>query len=82
MAVVDGTRTLAPADWLASDRLWVVRPRDGADAFWAAEELARSGAFGLVAVDGERAAVRRVGARLRQAARDGGAAVVVLETAP
>src|SRR5690606_16322875 len=62
VAIVDAGGTLAPADWASvggppQARLWFVRPRPGAaeeagrQALWAAEVLARSGAFGLVALD-------------------------------
>ncbi len=62
-AYVDGTRTLAPAPW-AVEKLgkpgpfWVVRPPLGGEGgvgggvLSATEELLRSGAFGLVVVEG------------------------------
>ncbi len=58
-AYVDGTGTLAPAPW-AFGRLgpngampfWVVRPPAPAGVLLAAEDLLRSGAFGLVIAEG------------------------------
>lgn len=78
VAVVDATRTLAPRDWaaLAPHGLWVVRPDDPARAAWCADVLLRSGAFGLVVLDGAPVLARAVAMRLLQLARDADAALV------
>lgn len=84
--IVDAGRSLDAADWArvpGCDRLLVARPEGGAEAVWAAEVAARSGAFALVGLclgEGElsRAGLRRASPRLRVAAREGEAALVVL----
>ena len=85
VAVVDGSRSLDPVDWARlgrGSRLWVIRPQTVAESLWAAEELARSGVFRLVALDlgcgSSRGAIGRSASRLRNAARDGGSALLVL----
>ena len=85
VAVVDGGRTLDPVDWARlgrGRRLWVIRPRAAAEALWAAEELARSGIFRLVALQLGSSSVRgsmgSVGSRLRGAAREGSTGLLVL----
>ena len=85
VAVVDGSRTLDPVDWARmgrGSRLWVIRPRAVAEALWAAEELARSGIFRLVALQlgpcVSRVPLGSVASRLRSSARDGSTALLVL----
>jgi recombination protein RecA len=82
VAYVDAARTLDARDWaaLAEGRapLWVVRPTDAARGAWCADVLLRSGAFGLVVVDGAPTLTRSVALRLLQLARDADAALVLL----
>jgi recombination protein RecA len=81
VAYVDATRTLAPRDWAAlgtHEGLWVVRPEDGTRSAWCADVLLRSGAFGLVILDGAPALTRTVAVRLVRLARASDAAFVVL----
>lgn len=60
VAVVDATRTLDADGWCGADGrsapgVWVARPPDAAHAAegaWVAEQLLRTGAFGLVVLDG------------------------------
>ena len=84
VAVVDGTLTMDPVDWAgiaSDDLLWFVRPKGGEHALWAAELLARSGGFSLVAVDVSAvpfANRRRQGAHLRRAVREGGGALLLM----
>ncbi|MDQ8155166.1 MAG: hypothetical protein P3B98_10950 [Gemmatimonadota bacterium] len=81
VAYVDATRTLAPRDWAAlgsHEGLWVVRPEDGTRGAWCADVLLRSGAFGLVILDGAPALSRTVAVRLVRLARASDAAFVVL----
>ncbi len=83
-AYVDGTGTLAPAPWVFGRSgphgrapFWVVRPPAAAGVLVAAEELLRSGAFGLVVAEGadwSRAPV----VRLQRLARETGAALVAV----
>lgn len=84
VALVDATRTLDPASWCGPDGhsapgLWVARPPSAEHAMegaWVAETLLRTGAFGLVVLDGP--APQPVEAhRLRAIARDTDAAVLV-----
>jgi len=84
VAVVDATRTLDAAAWCGPDGrsapgLWVARPPAEGHAdegAWVAETLLRTGAFGLVVLDG--AAPGPVEAhRLRAIARETDAAVLV-----
>lgn len=84
VAVVDATRTLDPAAWCEPDGssapgLWVARPPSAAhtdEGAWVAETLLRTGAFGLVVLDGP--APEPVEAhRLRAIARETDAAVLV-----
>jgi hypothetical protein len=78
VAVVDATRTLAPRDWATpAGGLWVVRPEEPARAAWCADVLLRSGAFGLVVLDGAPVLSRAVALRLLQLARDADAALVL-----
>lgn len=81
VAYVDATRTLAPRDWAAlgsHEGLWVVRPEDGTRGAWCADVLLRSGAFGLVILDGAPTLSRTVAVRLVRLARASDAAFVVL----
>jgi len=84
VAVVDAGRTLDPAAWCqatghSAPGLWVARPPTAAHAVegaWVAETLLRTGAFGLVVLDGP--APQPVEAhRLRAIARETDAAVLV-----
>jgi len=80
VAFVDAARTLAPqaAAHLADlGRFWVVRPRGTESAWWCADVLLRTGAFGLVVVDQAPAPARPVAVRLQRLARDKDAALVV-----
>ncbi|MBI2408313.1 MAG: hypothetical protein HYV19_08460 [Gemmatimonadetes bacterium] len=81
VAYVDASRTLAPRDWAAlgaHDGLWVVRPDDPQRGAWCADVLLRSGAFGLVILDGAPALSRPVTVRLVRLARASDAAFVLL----
>jgi hypothetical protein len=87
VAYVDGARTLAPRDWAAAaqtGRLWVVRPPDKSHqsrSAWCADVLLRSGAFGLVVLDGGSGVMplsRQVAVRLTRLAREHDAALVVV----
>ncbi|HEV7587975.1 MAG TPA: hypothetical protein VGO40_07565 [Longimicrobium sp.] len=84
VAVVDATLTLDPAAWCGEDGgsppgVWVARPpapgheEEGA---WVAESLLRTGAFGLVVLDGPLPDATAVH-RLRALARETGAALLV-----
>jgi len=80
VAVVDGSRTLAPRDWAAvgdSGRLWVVRPPDPDRGAWCADILLRSGAFSLVVLDGTPPLTRPVASRLTRLAQEHDVALVV-----
>ena len=84
VALVDATRTLDPAAWCGPDGhsapgLWVARPPAAERAIegaWVAETLLRTGAFGLVVLDGPIPAAVEAH-RLRAAARDTDAALLV-----
>ncbi|MFA6165616.1 MAG: hypothetical protein WC700_03300 [Gemmatimonadaceae bacterium] len=81
VAYVDAARTLAPRDWAAlgaHDGLWVVRPGDSSRGAWCADVLLRSGAFGLVVLDGAPVLSRPVAVRLVRLARSSDAAFVLL----
>lgn len=81
VAYVDAARTLAARDWAAlgaHDGLWVVRPDDSSRGAWCADVLLRSGAFGLVVLDGAPALSRPVAVRLVRLARSSDAAFVLL----
>ena len=87
-AYVDGTGTLAPAPWVlgrlgpgGAPPFWVVRPPSPDGVLPAAEELIRSGVFGLVvAEDGEWS--RTVAVRLQRLARGSGVALVAVVDRP
>jgi hypothetical protein len=84
VAVVDAALTLDAGDWCGADDgplagLWVARPPAAGRAdegAWAAEALLRSGAFGLVVLDGGVPVPAEVH-RLRALARETDAAVLV-----
>lgn len=84
VAVVDGTRSFCASDWVGisqSTNLWFIRPPAVKQSLGAAEVLARSGAFELVAVDlgSQRAAFSSTqNAHLRRAVKEGGASLVLL----
>jgi len=82
VAFVDAARTLAPqaAAHLADlGPFWVIRPRGTESAWWCADVLLRTGAFGLVVVDQATAPSRAVAVRLQRLARDKDAVLVVRE---
>ncbi|MFN8571559.1 MAG: ATPase domain-containing protein [Gemmatimonadaceae bacterium] len=84
VAYVDAARTLSPRDWAVlgeSGLLWVVRPKDATRGAWCADVLLRSGAFGLVILDGVPGVSREVGIRLTRLARDSDAAFVLVQDA-
>jgi hypothetical protein len=84
VAVVDAGLTLDAAGWCGEDDgplpgVWIARPPGpdrAEEGAWAAEALLRSGAFGLVVLDGAAPAPAEVH-RLRALARDASAAVLV-----
>jgi hypothetical protein len=81
VAYVDATRTLAPGDWTAlsaTGRLWIVRPPEHDQGAWSADVLLRSGAFGLVVLDGTPPLKRSVFVRLNRLARESQAALLVV----
>lgn len=81
VAYVDGARTLAPRDWAGAGetgRLRVVRPLDAERSAWCADILLRSGAFGLVVLDGGSPLPRQIAVRLTRLAREQNAALVVV----
>ena len=85
VAFVDAARTLAPqaAAHLADlGRFWVVRPRGTESAWWCADVLLRTGAFGLVVVDQAPAPHRHVAVRLQRLASDNDAVLVVRGARP
>ncbi len=83
VAFVDAARTLAPqaaAHLAALGRFWVIRPRGTASAWWCADVLLRTGAFGLVVVDQAPLAPRPVAVRLQRLAADKDAVLLVRDT--
>jgi hypothetical protein len=85
VAFVDAARTLAPqaAAHLADlGRFWVVRPRGTESAWWCADVLLRTGAFGLVVVDQAPVPHRNVSVRLQRLASDKDSALVVRGARP
>lgn len=81
VAYVDASRTLSPRDWAAegaSGLLWVVRPKEAARGTWCADVLLRSGAFGLVVLDGAPAVTREMAIRLTRLAQESDAAFVLM----
>ena len=82
VALVDAARSLAPqaaAHLAALGQFWVIRPRGTESAWWCADVLLRTGAFGLVVVEQPAAPARHVALRLQRLARDKHAALVVRE---
>jgi hypothetical protein len=80
VALVDAERSLAPqaaAHLAALGAFWVVRPKANENAWWCADVLLRTGAFGLVIVDRVPAPARRVAVRLQRLAHDKDTALVI-----
>ena len=80
VALVDAARTLAPqaAAHLADlGQFWVIRPRGTESAWWCADVLLRTGAFGLLVVDQAPPPPRNIALRLQRLARDKDAVLVV-----
>jgi hypothetical protein len=80
VAIVDAERSLAPqaaAHLAAHGPFWVVRPKAHENAWWCADVLLRTGAFGLVIVDRAPMPVRRVAVRLQRLAHDKDCALVI-----
>jgi hypothetical protein len=85
VAVIDGSRTLAPREWAeagGSGRLWVIRPRGADRSAWCADILLRSGAFSLVVLDSAPALPRQVAVRLTRLAKEHDVALVVVGDHP
>jgi hypothetical protein len=85
VAIVDGSRTLAPREWAEagdSGRLWVIRPPAADRGAWCADILLRSSAFSLVVLDSAPALPRPVAIRLTRLAREHDVALVVVGDHP
>jgi hypothetical protein len=85
VAVIDGSRTLAPREWVEagdSGRLWVIRPAGADRSAWCADILLRSGAFSLVVLDGAPPLPRPVVIRLTRLAKEHDVALVVVGDSP
>ncbi|HEX6943007.1 MAG TPA: hypothetical protein VF128_08755 [Gemmatimonadaceae bacterium] len=85
VAIVDGSRTLAPREWAEagdSGRLWVIRPPGADRSAWCADILLRSSAFSLVVLDSGPALPRPVAIRLTRLAREHDVAFVVVGDTP
>ncbi len=85
VAVIDGTRTLAPQEWAEageSGRLWVIRPPGADRSAWCADILLRSGAFSLVVLDSPPALPRPVAVRLTRLAKEHDVALIVVGDHP
>jgi len=83
VALVDAARSLAPqaaAHLAPLGQFWVIRPRGTESAWWCADVLLRTGAFGLVVVDQAPAPPRSVAVRLQRLARDKDAVLMVRDT--
>ena len=81
VAVIDGSRTLAPREWAEagdSGRLWVIRPSGADRSAWCADILLRSGAFSLVVLDSAPALPRPIAVRLTRLAKEHDVALVVV----
>jgi hypothetical protein len=78
VAYIDATRTLVPRDWAHVSTLWVIRPPTPQRGAWSADVLLRSGAFGLVVLDGAPPLTRAVTMRLSQLSRESDAVLLVL----
>jgi recombination protein RecA len=72
-----GSRVPSPECRVPADGLWMVRPRNVSSGAWCTDVLLRSGAFGLVILDGAPPLSRSVAARLVRLARESDAALVV-----
>lgn len=82
VAYVDAGRTLAARDWArvrgeGGDEVWMIRPPSASRAAWCADVLLRSGAFGLVVLDGAPRLRAPVAVRLGRLARETGTALLV-----
>lgn len=80
VAIVDAGRTLAAGDWVAlaqRNTLTIVRPATPGDGPFCAELLLRTGAFGLVVLDGVGLGAQ-LGARLAHRAGEAGCALLLL----
>jgi hypothetical protein len=85
VAVIDGSRTLAPREWAEagdSGRLWVIRPPGADRSAWCADILLRSGAFSLVVLDSAPSLSRQVVVRLTRLAKEHDVALVVVGDTP
>lgn len=85
VAVIDGSRTLAPREWAEagdSGRLWVIRPPGADKSAWCADILLRSGAFSLVVLDSAPALPRPVAIRLTRLAKEHDVALVIVGDTP
>jgi hypothetical protein len=85
VAVIDGSRTLAPREWAEagdSGRLWVIRPSGADRSAWCADILLRSNAFSLVVLDSAPSLSRQVVIRLTRLAREHDAALVIVGDIP
>jgi hypothetical protein len=85
VAIIDGSRTLAPREWAEagdSGRLWVIRPAAADRSAWCADILLRSGAFSLVVLDSAPALPRPVAIRLTRLAKEHDVALVVVGDHP
>jgi hypothetical protein len=85
VAVIDGSRTLAPREWAEagdSGRLWVIRPPGADRSAWCADILLRSGAFSLVVLDSPPSLSRQVAVRLTRLAKEHDVALVVVGDNP
>jgi recombination protein RecA len=78
VAYIDATRTLVPRDWAHVNLLWVIRPPTPQRGAWSADVVLRSGAFGLVVLDGAPPLTRAVTMRLSQLSRESDAVLLVL----
>jgi hypothetical protein len=80
VAWIDAARSLAPqaaAHLAPLGQFWVIRPRGTESAWWCADVLLGTGAFGLVIVDQAPTPTRSIAVRLQRLARDKDAALVV-----
>ena len=78
VAYIDAARTLVPRDWAHVSTLWVIRPPSPQRGAWSADVLLRSGAFGLVVLDGAPPLTRAVTMRLSQLSRESDAVLLVV----
>jgi len=85
VAVIDGSRTLAPREWAEagdSGRLWMIRPHGADKSAWCADILLRSGAFSLVVLDSPPPLSRQVAVRLTRLAKEHDVALVIVGDSP